>query len=141
MKVPANEKADEHDKATAGCPPSFKVENGPISGQVVMRGKPVSKAVSYMAQFGPIGSDGKPGSWTELSPVTFIRSITVHSLTPGTTYAFQMRPGPGRLYELERLRNPHVDVLRQDRPHPRKRERDLLSADIRPMPQPSLDDS
>jgi hypothetical protein len=68
-------------------PPSFKVENGPNSGQLVLRGKPVLKAVSYA----PLGSDGKPGPWTELSPVTVIRSITVNGLTPGTTYAFQMR--------------------------------------------------
>jgi hypothetical protein len=72
-------------------PPSFKLENGPTSGQLVMRGKPVPKAVSYTARYAPLGSDGKPGSWTELSPVTVIRSITVNSLTPGTTYAFQMR--------------------------------------------------
>jgi len=76
-------------------PPSFKVENGPISGQVVMRGKPVPKAVSYTARYAPLGSDGKPGSWTEMSPVTVIRSIIVNSLTPGTAYAFQMR-GLGR---------------------------------------------
>jgi len=72
-------------------PPSFKVENGPISGQAVMRGKPVLKAVSYTARYAPLGSDGKPGSWTEMSPVTAVRSIIVNSLTPGTTYAFQMR--------------------------------------------------
>ena len=39
----------------------------------------------------PLGSDGKPVSWTELSPLTVIRSITVNGLTPGTLYAFQMR--------------------------------------------------
>jgi hypothetical protein len=72
-------------------PPSFKLENGPTSGQLVIRGKPVPKAVSYTPRYAPLGSDGKPGSWTELSPVTVIRSITVNSLTPGTTYAFQMR--------------------------------------------------
>ena len=77
-------------------PPSFKVENGPNSGQAILRGKPVPKAVSYVVQHAPLGSDGKPGSWTEMSPVTVIRSITVNSLTPGTTYAFQMR-GLGRL--------------------------------------------
>jgi len=81
-------------QALAG-PPSFKVENGPISGQLVMRGKPVLKAVSYTGRYAPLGSDGKPGSWTEMSPVTVIRSITVNGLTPGTTYAFQMR-GLGR---------------------------------------------
>ena len=72
-------------------PPSFKVENGPISGQVVLRGKPVSKAVSYTVHYAPLGSDGKPGTWTEMSPVTTLRSIIVNSLTPGATYAFQIR--------------------------------------------------
>jgi hypothetical protein len=72
-------------------PPSFRVENGPNSGQVIMRGKPVPKAVSYTARYALMGPDGKPGSWTEMSPVTVIRSITVTGLTPGATYAFQMR--------------------------------------------------
>jgi hypothetical protein len=72
-------------------PPSFKVENGPNSGQVIVRGKPVPRAVSYVAQYAAMGSDGKPGSWTELAPVTVIRSITINGLTPGTTYAFQVR--------------------------------------------------
>ena len=72
-------------------PPTFKLENGPNSGQVVLRGKPVFKAVSYTVHYAPMGSDGKPGSWTEMSPVTVIRSITVNGLTPGTTYAFQVR--------------------------------------------------
>ena len=44
-----------------------------------------------VAVYAPLGSDGKPGSWTEMTPVTAIRSITVNSLTPGTAYAFQMR--------------------------------------------------
>ena len=72
-------------------PPSFKVENGPISGQVIIRGKSVLKAVSYVAHYAAIGADGKPGSWTELAPVTVIRSITINGLTPGTNYAFQVR--------------------------------------------------
>jgi hypothetical protein len=71
-------------------PPSFKLTSGKNSGQVVVHGKPVAKAVSYMARFAPIGSDGKPGTWTEL-PATGTRSITVTGLTPGANYAFQMR--------------------------------------------------
>src|SRR5947208_2509306 len=71
-------------------PPSFRVDSGKISGLVVLRGKPVPKAVSYMARYAPIGSDGKPGSWTEV-PATGTRSITVTGLTPGANYAFQMR--------------------------------------------------
>ena len=71
-------------------PPSFKVDSGKNSGQVVVKGKPVPKAVSYLARYAPIGSDGKPGTWTEL-PLTGTRSFTVSGLTPGTDYAFQMR--------------------------------------------------
>lgn len=72
-------------------PPFFKVENGPVSGQLILRGKPVSKAVHYVARYAPLGSDGTPGSWTELTPVTVIRSIAFYGLTPGTTYALQVR--------------------------------------------------
>ena len=71
--------------------PSFKVENGPNSGQAIVRGKPVYKAVSYTVRFAPMGSDLKPGTWTEMLPVTGLRSVTVTGLTPGTTYAFQIR--------------------------------------------------
>src|SRR5581483_4856131 len=72
-------------------PPSFKLQNGPVSGQLILRGKPVSKAVTYVVQYAPLGSDGTPGAWTELLPVTGLRSIVVDGLTPGTTYAFQVR--------------------------------------------------
>jgi hypothetical protein len=51
----------------------------------------VPKAVSYMGRYAPMGPDGKPGPWTEMIPVTVIRSIIVARLTPGMTYAFQMR--------------------------------------------------
>ena len=72
-------------------PPSFKLINGKNSGQIIVRGTPVLKAVSYTVHYAPLGPDGKPGSWTEMTPVTVIRSITVSGLTPGTTYAFQIR--------------------------------------------------
>ena len=72
-------------------PPLFKLTNGPTLGQLIFHGKPVSGAVSYTVHYAPIGSDGKPGPWTELTPLTGIRSIVVNGLTPGTTYAFQVR--------------------------------------------------
>ena len=72
-------------------PPPFKVENGPVSGQLILKGKPVLRAVSYVVHYAPLGSDGKPGAWTELAPVTAIRSIVFNGLTAGTTYAFQVR--------------------------------------------------
>ena len=71
-------------------PPSFTVVSGPNSGQAVIRGKQVPKAVGYSVRSAPLGSDGKPGTWTE-QPSAAIRSITVIGLTPGATYAFQVR--------------------------------------------------
>ena len=71
-------------------PPSFKVDNGPNSGQAVVRGKPVFGAASYVVRYAPIGPDGKPGTWAEV-PATGIRSVTVTGLMPGTNYAFQVR--------------------------------------------------
>jgi hypothetical protein len=46
-------------------PPSFKETNGPNSGQVIMRGKPVAKAVGYTARFAPVGALHKKSvRWT-----------------------------------------------------------------------------
>ena len=72
-------------------PPSFKVDNGPNSGQAIVRGKRVPKAVNYGVRYAPLGPDGKPGTWVELQPSTTIRSIPVTGLTPATTYVFQVR--------------------------------------------------
>jgi hypothetical protein len=47
----------------------LKVQNGPNSGQAIVRGKPVLKAVSYTVRSAPIGSNGKPRAWTELLPI------------------------------------------------------------------------
>jgi hypothetical protein len=66
------------------------VTNGKMSGQVIVKGKKVAKARSYVLRSAPIGADGKPGNWTELG-VTNSRAIPVQGLTPGTNYAFQLR--------------------------------------------------
>jgi hypothetical protein len=42
-------------------------------------------------KYASIGADGKPGSWTYLPLFTNSRSFIVTGLTPGTTYAFQVR--------------------------------------------------
>ena len=73
-------------------PPSIdKVVNGPNSGQVLIRVKPRPNALSYILRYAAVaGADGKP-AWVELTPFTNTRSVTVNGLTPGTTYAFQVR--------------------------------------------------
>ena len=72
-------------------PVILNVENGDLSGQIVVKVKPIPKALSYEVQYASIGADGKPGSWTLLPPFTNSRPFLVNALTPGTVYAFQVR--------------------------------------------------
>jgi Fibronectin type III domain len=67
-----------------------KVEAGPVSGQITAKGKSIPKARSYVLRYATIGPDGKPGTWTEIA-LTNPRKIQLTGLTPGTTYAFQIK--------------------------------------------------
>ena len=66
------------------------VVNGHLSGQVIVKGKQLPNARSFVLRSAPIGADGKPGTWTEVG-LTNPRAIPVSDLTPGTNYAFQLR--------------------------------------------------
>jgi hypothetical protein len=66
------------------------VANGHLSGQVIVKGKALPNARSFVLRSAPIGADGKPGTWTEVG-LTNPRAIAVNGLTPGTNYAFQLR--------------------------------------------------
>jgi len=68
----------------------LNVMNGPSSGQVTVKGKTQPKARSYVLRYALIGADGKAGTWTDIG-VTNPRAISVHGLTPGANYAFQIR--------------------------------------------------
>ena len=68
-----------------------KLEGGDVSGQIRVKPKAIPKAIHYEVRYASIGADGKPGSWTNLPPFTNSRSFIVTGLTPGTTYAFQVR--------------------------------------------------
>ena len=73
-------------------PPSIsKVDNGPISGQLLVKVIRLPKALSYILRHAAVGADGKPASWTELPPFSNTRSVPVNGLTPGTIYAFRVR--------------------------------------------------
>jgi len=63
---------------------------GYLSGQIIVKGKPLPKARSFVLRSAAIGADGKPGTWTEVG-LTNPRAIPVSGLTPGTNYAFQLR--------------------------------------------------
>ena len=67
-----------------------KVDAGPVSGQMVVKGKPIPKAHSYVFRYAGPGPDGKLGAWTEIA-LTNPRAIHITGLTPGTTYQLQIR--------------------------------------------------
>jgi hypothetical protein len=72
------------------------VDRGANSGQVLVRINPISGAVSYELHYGLVGVGGAaPAIWTTL-PLAGTKTVTLDSLTPGATYAFQVR-GLGRL--------------------------------------------
>jgi len=67
-----------------------KVDAGPVSGEIVVKGKAIPKARSYVLRYAAFGADGKPGTWTEIA-CTNPRAILLKGLTPATTYAIQIR--------------------------------------------------
>jgi hypothetical protein len=67
-----------------------KVDAGAVTGEVVVKGKSIPMARSYVLHYAALGADGKPGVWTEVA-LTDPRKISVTGLTPGTTYAFQIK--------------------------------------------------
>jgi len=71
-------------------PVILKTEPGPVSGEAIVRGKPLG-ARSYQLQIATNGADGKPGQWTILPPYTSARRMLVTGLTPGVSYSFQLR--------------------------------------------------
>ena len=67
-----------------------KVDAGSVSGEIVVKGKPIDKARSYVTRYAPIGADGKPGTWVEVA-LTNPRAVQLTGLPPGTAYAIQIR--------------------------------------------------
>jgi len=51
----------------------------------------VPEAASYQLRWAPVGADGAAGEWTIQAVAATKRPTLVTGLTPGTTYAFQVR--------------------------------------------------
>ncbi|HEY2381436.1 MAG TPA: fibronectin type III domain-containing protein [Terriglobia bacterium] len=66
------------------------VDHGKLSGQIVIRLKAISGALSYELRFAP-ETNGAPGTWTSQIVTGVKTPVTLSSLTPGTVYAFQAR--------------------------------------------------
>jgi hypothetical protein len=66
------------------------IDRGPVTGQVVVKPKPLPKAINYEVRSAVLGPGSTPGSWTTVS-LTSAKKAAIQNLTPGSTYAFQVR--------------------------------------------------
>jgi hypothetical protein len=64
---------------------------GTNRGEIVLKVKPVRRARVYEVRAAALGADNVPGPWQAAGLFMDSRSITIAGLTPGTTYAFQVR--------------------------------------------------
>jgi hypothetical protein len=67
------------------------IVQGPLSGQVLVTVVAVAGASSYELRWAPLGSGGTPASWLSQIVAKARPASPVTGLTPGTTYAFQVR--------------------------------------------------
>jgi hypothetical protein len=67
-----------------------KIDQG-NSGQLLVTSAPIAKSYSYELRYAPIGVGGTPGSWTTQAVAAVKSAAIINGLTPGTTYAFQVR--------------------------------------------------
>ena len=62
------------------------------SGELLVSIKAVRKAKTYDLRFGPLGTDGAaPASWSIQTVPNTKTAARINGLTPGTTYAIQVR--------------------------------------------------
>jgi len=62
-----------------------------LSSQLIVKVNPVARAKCYEVRTAAIGPGGAPSPWQTAGLFTNSRAMTVHGLTPGTAYAFQVR--------------------------------------------------
>jgi hypothetical protein len=68
----------------------LKVDQG-NTGQLLLSIKPLARARSYEVRYAPLGTGGTPSAWATATFTSAKKAAPVNSLTPGTTYAFQVR--------------------------------------------------
>jgi hypothetical protein len=64
--------------------------------ELVVKVNPVTRAKCYDVRYAAIGVGGSPDAWLSAGQFTNSKSMAVNGLTPGTTYAFQVRAVGGR---------------------------------------------
>ena len=68
----------------------LKVDQG-NTGQLLLSIKALPKARSYEVRYAPLGTSAPPSSWPTATFTSAKKAAAVNNLTPGTTYAFQVR--------------------------------------------------
>jgi hypothetical protein len=68
-----------------------KIVQGPNQGQLLITTVAVAGASSYELRWAQIGEGGTPGAWVSQIVAKARPAALVAGLTPGTTYAFQVR--------------------------------------------------
>jgi hypothetical protein len=66
------------------------IEHGANSGQLTVRIKGVPKALSHELRYAVL-TNGLPGTWTTVVVTNIRTPLALSNLTPGSTYAFQVR--------------------------------------------------
>ena len=68
-----------------------KIDHGATTGQLLVLVNAVLNARSYDLRYAPAGSSGTPSTWTTELVTSVKSAVRINGLTPGTTYAFQVR--------------------------------------------------
>jgi hypothetical protein len=66
------------------------VDRAPNTGQISVKVKSLTGAVSYELRYAIVPTNATPATWTS-QMLAGSKTATVSNLTPGTTYAFQVR--------------------------------------------------
>ena len=67
------------------------LDHGANSGDIVVRLKAVPQAISYELQYAADTNGATAPAWTTATVTSVRKPVTINRLTPGTTYAFQVR--------------------------------------------------
>ena len=101
--VELNCKDDMHIFLSSGFQPRSTVRTPPqpldqptidqgTHGQLLASVKPVRKAKHYELRYGALGAGGAaPAAWSTLTVPNAKTAVAINGLTPGTTYAVQVR--------------------------------------------------
>jgi hypothetical protein len=86
IPLPPRVRSEPQPLLTPGAP---EIEQG-VTGQFYVSVSPIKGARNYEVHFAPV-VNGLPGTWTTETMAIARKPLTITGLTPGTTYAFQVR--------------------------------------------------